>query len=212
MKALDLLYPPRCMFCGGVSENGAAICGRCARRVALRENPLSGLSAPNARVQWAVAPYAYIGGVRHAVQQFKFHGDLRGRTFFGEAIAREIRRCGLTDGIDCVTFVPMTEIKERQRGFNQARLLAEYVAGALELPLLEGVLVREGMLPQHQLTAGFRARSAAASFVRAPDAALFGEGVLLVDDIITTGTTIAKCAKLLLEAGAGAVFAAAAAS
>ena len=121
-----------------------------------------------------------------------------------------VRQSGLLPRLTAVTYVPMPPERERHRGYNQSKLLAQYLAGELGLPLREGVLARDGRATAHA-AAGRAARiTLAKESYRAGERKLPpGEHILLIDDIITTGATLENCAALLLAQGAESVTAAA---
>jgi len=110
---------------------------------------------------------------------------------------------------DLVVEVPMHGVRRRERGFNQAAWLAEAVAARLAAPWLEGALTRvHPTPPQTRLGAAARRSNLRGAFrVRDPEA-LRGRKVLLVDDVITTGSTVEACLDVLQASGAEAVAAA----
>lgn len=196
-RARALLWPDRCVICGEAVAYQEICCPLCRRKTPLIEQPviLEGLTI--------AAVWRYQGLVPAAVARFKFRGD----KVSGERIAhlmvgawREL--CPRFEA-DCVTFVPIPREREEGRGYNQAELLARWAARELWLPV-EPLLLREGVLMQHQLSAGFRKKGIRHAFRLLPDAEkkAAGKRVLLVDDVVTTGGTVRACADRLLEAGA----------
>ena len=223
-RAKRILYPRRCPFCDRALGSGTALCLRCAPKVQqLRRQPgmrlhpeqhyLGGLSG-------AAAPFRYEGCVRHAILHAKYQGAPWMAVELGVLLAREafgseIRMAGTEPlpqkvegarmGYDCIMPVPPSNQK---RGYNVPELIALPLARALGLPL-ETDMLYYTRKKQRQAGLAFEQRLAnvaGALAVRDPEA-LEGRRVLLVDDVITTGATVAACAQALLAAGAESVFA-----
>ncbi len=204
-KLLDLVFPPRCVLCGGVCPGGELCCGRCAREEPPLAQPLRRGDGSAAR-PWSVlaCAFAYRGRVRSALSRFKFKGDMRAGEYLGGAMAKLVTGAFPPCAFDLVVPVPMPPERQRMRGYNQAEILARRVAEALGVPVEPAALLRQGAFAQHQLTAGFRRREAAHSF-RPGTVELRGKRILLVDDIVTTGSTAAVCCRILQEMGAAEV-------
>ncbi len=214
-SAAKLLYPDRCLFCGGVVEAGAFCCGRCRPvlpaippdRCIYCNQPLlrcacpAGLTRPYCRL---TAVFEYTGPVRRAVAAFKFGGRRSAAGYFAGLMARQLKAQGGDLPFDLITCVPMSRQKQRQRGYNQSELLAKELSALLGVPF-KPLLLRSGILTQHDLSAQFRRLGARAAFHAAPGANLRGRRVLLVDDIATTGSTLEQCAWMLRDAGAAKV-------
>lgn len=113
----------------------------------------------------------------------------------------------LTGGGWAIVPVPLSPGRLRERGFNQAALLARQLARRLDLPLMERALVkRRETAPQVGLSHRDREKNLSDAFAAAQNAALPGKNVLLIDDVFTTGSTISAAADILLRAGAGQVY------
>ncbi len=145
-----------------------------------------------------VAPYLYQGQIKDLLWRYKFgHGRAA-----AELMAREVM-IQLTANYDLVTFVPTAGRRRRQRGYDQAQLLAKAVARRLGRPC-RPLLKRQGQARQVGATRKQRLIQAQKSYSYAgPD--LTDQQVLLVDDVISTGATVTACADLLLANGAAQV-------
>ena len=195
-RARALLWPDRCILCGGVVAYGEDCCRRCREQGLLLREPERRMGLEVA----AVWPYRAAAG---AVRRFKFQGDMETGRKLARRMAWAWRRQRPGFAADCITFVPMPEERLRRRGYNQAELLARWVGERLELPVVP-LLGRVGEQTQHELSAALRRQAAAHSFLLPPEneEKVRGRRVILVDDVVTTGSTAAACAGLLLEAGA----------
>lgn len=204
---LELLFPTRCVFCRRLSGRGEPVCKACRERYpdvppAQRVRHLAGLDC--------LAPLWYTGRVREALLRYKF----RDRSGYAPVFGNFMRKCLDENRISCdsITWVPLSGRRLRQRGYDQARLLAEAIAAAEGLSC-EKLLEKERDTPVQSGMGGREARRRnAAGAYRVPDPArVAGKRVLLVDDIVTTGETLRECARVLKAAGARSVTAAAAA-
>lgn len=169
--------------------------GRVCRRCVGRETPLRAV----------LAEYAFEGTIRAAILAFKYRGRTRLGPFLTEALAAPLRNRPLT--IDLVLPVPLSAERQQARGFNQAELLARPLATAHDWPVATDVLARTRETRQQtELPARERLRNLAGAFTLIQPDAVAGKRVLLVDDVCTTGATLAACGAPLLEAGAEGVW------
>jgi ComF family protein len=108
-----------------------------------------------------------------------------------------------TDLFDLVIPVPLHPQRLRERGFNQALLLAEDVGRRLGIPCRKGILQkRKPTAPQVSLSGTERERGVRGAFVLGREGEVEKKGILLIDDVYTTGATVNECAKVLLQGGA----------
>lgn len=179
-------------FCPGLREG--SLCRECV------EEPPPYIKAR------AVAPYE--GQLREALHQFKFFGRKELAGPFGEVMAALAAAFFPLRPAGVVVPVPLPERRERERGFNQAALLAGVIGDILRLPVFKRALVRTRETPsQATLSREQRQANLCGAFAAGEDSsAVAGRNVLLVDDVYTTGATASECSRALLAAGAGAVY------
>ncbi len=147
----------------------------------------------------------YAGGLRKAILQYKFHGQKQLADFFAKPLAQLIAE-RLDGQYTCMTFIPLFKQRQRMRGYNQSQLLAEAVA--LELGQESICLLAHPYPKKIQSTlesVAERANNVRGCFT-VPDPTLVQDArVLLLDDVITTGSTLESAASTLLQAGAASV-------
>lgn len=204
---LDILFPPKCAFCGALMEHtGDGVCGSCARRLPWREEgavlrTINGLDC-------AVTFY-YEDMVESGIHALKFGKKSNRAAVFGRYVAQTAAEY-LGGRFDAVTFVPVSSRRNFSRGFDQARLLAESAAkvwNAKAEPTLKKV---RNNRPQSTVKTPEERRSNVQGAYRVRKGApVAGRRFLLIDDVLTTGSTISACAECLLDAGAASVVCAA---
>jgi len=199
-KIITAVYPDRCLFCSDVVKSGMLCCTKCAKTLPFLEGRgiVPHKDDPFSKI---AAPFWYRDGVRHAIGQMKFYGRKDAADFFVPHMLQALEDYSP----DWVVPVPMAEHRRKERGYNQAELLAEPIAMHLSAEYHPELLVRRGSVAQHDLSARLRRLEANHSFALAEGAYPNGKHVLLVDDIFTTGSTLRRCAWLLKDAGAAEV-------
>ena len=200
--AIELLLPSRCVGCGA---GGTYLCDACLGR-ARRAGPVA-LDPGSRAFTQVTAPLAYEGTARTAVHRLKYAG-LRA---IAPSMARPMAQALSSSHAraDVVVPVPLHPSRLRQRGFNQALLLARPIAEAVGLPVRDDLL-RRLVAGTPQVDAGSideRRENVAGAFGLAPGAKVAGLRVVLVDDVLTTGSTLEAAAGVLKRGGARSVHA-----
>lgn len=206
---LDLLFPPRCVFCRRLLHRGEeGICPRCQQ-----ELPWAlGAEAEQTGEFFSLcaSPLWYQDQVRASFHRYKFKGVRGYSRTYGRLVAQCVQD-HLAGRYDLITWVPLSRARLRQRGYDQAMLLAS--AAALELDDVAAETLCKVRDTEAQSGLGKNDASRRANVLSAyqvTDPALVeGRRVLLIDDIVTTGSTLSECARVLRTAGAADVVCAA---
>lgn len=200
---LDLLFPPKCAFCGRLVEEGD-VCAACAEALPFREGAASVQVIGEGRYPCALAFY-YEGPVRDGVRALKFGKKSWRARVFARYIAQTAAE-ELSGGFDAVSFVPVSLRRNFERGFDQARLLAEEAANIWGVKA-EAVLRKDRHTrAQSSLQDAALRKTNVKGAYRVPHPErVRGRRFLLIDDVCTTGSTLSAAADALLEAGAAGV-------
>lgn len=191
---------PFCTVCGrphptavGFGARESFLCEDC------RERP-----APPYRRIYGAARYA--DASKEAVKLLKFQGRRRVAQYLGERMRDFAGRYMDTERYDCIVPVPLYRVRERERGFNQSRLLARAVGPAFPNAVHDESLWRTRPTAIQSLLHSYeeRLRNVAGAFA-VRGTGLAGKNVLLIDDVVTTGGTVTECARVLRESGVGSV-------
>lgn len=201
---LDLLYPPRCPFCHRFLDGEMRVCSRCER--SLPYMPAGGLDRTFENLDECFSVLRYEGDVRKSLHRYKFGGV----SAYAGCYAKLLAECIEDSAIyaDVVTWTPLSARRLRERGYDQARLLAEGAAEYMETPCLPLLKKRRHNAAQSGTkSADERRRNVRGVYAYAGNTPLDGMTVLLVDDIVTTGATLDECAGVLRKAGAAEILA-----
>ena len=208
---LDLFFPKKCLGC---NKGGTYICDNCLDKVDLIQSDKNQKLSNLDRLIWAV-PYSN-PLVKALIKNFKYHYVKE----LAKPLAQLLIKSLGTFNFELLTLnfvvipVPLHKRKLRERGFNQAELLAKEVVEHFSLPLENNVLIRKKYTPQQARTRSPKIRQKALknAFDINPEFAkkcvaekknlLKNKTIILVDDVATTGTTLSEAAKVLKQAGA----------
>ena len=213
---LDALYPLECAGCGA---SGKIICERCAEALPRLTPPYCLMCAAESEVELCRvcaqsgrrfngvrAPFRYEGVVRQAILALKYGGIKAAASQLGDMMAEYLVRNPMPG--DLIAPVPMHGSRQRERGYNQAELLARRVAGRCDVRYAGDLLARTRRVdPQAgMVSAASRVSNVADSVAVSRPSGVHGAQIILVDDVATTGSTLDACAAALLDAGAASVW------
>jgi len=204
---LNLLFPPKCVFCAGIlDKTDDGWCDKCTESLPFADD--QGKQSGD-YFDFCVAPLYYTDVVRRSILRYKFKGASHYADVYGKFLAECISE-NPDIKYDLISWVPLSDKRERTRGYDQAMLLA--MATALELDDIAVETLKKPHDVQAQSELGDKAERNAnisGAYVASDAEIISGKRVLLIDDVVTTCSTLDECAKVLLAAGAVGVVCAA---
>ncbi|MCL2080126.1 MAG: ComF family protein [Oscillospiraceae bacterium] len=205
---LDLFFPPKCVFCGRIlNKADDDWCDNCTESLPFAENH----GYQDGEVfDFCVSPLYYIGVVRRSILRYKFRGAYHYAPVFAKLLAECVREAFADQpssmGYDIVSWVPLSAKRKQKRGYDQAMLLAVGAALRLDEAAVETLQKSRNVGAQSELgDKTERNQNIVGAYTASDPATVKDKRVLLIDDIITTGSTLDECAKVLLDAGAAGV-------
>ncbi len=209
-----------CLICDEPTENPDSVCnccetelpwlmeqcGTCALPLALEGLICGQCQKQPPAFKQVIAPWTFSFPVDTLITRFKHQarwplGHLLGR-LLGHALRHRFENAELSRP-DCLLPVPMAPKRLRERGYNQAQMLARWLSQDLDIAVDEHLLLRpHETVAQQALDAKTRKRNLLGAFALAPGTAVLGRHFALVDDVLTTGATAHSLARLLMQAGA----------
>ena len=205
----NLLFPPKCILCRGLLENGEQdLCEECR---------IFGPDYPNRKkstqfLDSFAAVWYYEGNVRKSILRYKFSYARHYAPGYGRFLSRKIAEV-YPEGFDILSWVPVSPRRKLTRGYDQAELLADAAGAALGMsptPLLKKIRHNR---PQSGISNEAKRRANVLGAYRVINPEIVrGKRILLLDDVLTTGSTAGECARMLKTAGAKEVHCAAVAA
>ena len=201
---LSMLFPNRCPYCKKIIQYGMTECEDCLQEL---------YGTPRKTVTSAgipcIAPFAYQAKVRDSLIDFKFRGNAFNARSYAKAVCHAIEYYELLDDFDIITFVPLSKERRHERGFDQSELTAKYVGELLHKQSKALLQKTRQNKNQHDLNLSERIMNVKGVYAAVNTEFIKNRNILLMDDIATTGNTLAECCRILKENGAGNIICAA---
>lgn len=221
--AADLLIPPLCVGCQCRLEAGY-LCSKCVKLTRRVKPPFceccshnfdgaitTEFLCPNCQdrpmhFSCAVASRHARGLVRNMIHDFKYNKREYLRRPLADWLADTLDDSRMTTTpIDALIPVPLHATRQRERGYNQAQLLAELIAADYHFPLLHSLRRARYTQKQTSFDRAQRMENLHDAFVVSDNTSVKNKNLVLVDDVLTTGSTLNECARVLRQAGAASV-------
>jgi ComF family protein len=228
--AVSLLYPATCSICGKHVRAGEYLCDGCEAKITRIVPPFcetcsepfegsinAAFSCANCahrtiHFDAAIAAYRGRGIVRDVIHEFKYNRQVHLRHLVARWLRAALDDERLRDHqFDVIVSVPLHPVRQRERGFNQASLLAELLSAHTSIPSRPLLKRIRYTTTQTALDRSERMENLHNAFRLRKNADVRGLRVLLIDDVLTTGSTLSECARVLKRGGAISIHAATAA-
>lgn len=217
---INLIYPMRCASCkkkldaldelgvcgfciGNIKKNPKPYCIQCGRALQGSQSACPECRKNRFHFKRAYSACTHDGVIKKVIHAYKY----RNKTFLSKMLSDIMiefvkDNSEIAEGVDAITFVPMRYLRLRVRGFNQSKLLAHNVSRALGIPLLDSLKKTKITRPQNELGRDKRLINLKGSIRAVNKGKISGLKVLLIDDVMATGSTLDESSKALLDSGA----------
>jgi len=222
--ALSLFYPPHCASCQEATESGVHLCGECEKTIwkicapfcqrcsqpfegdVTQELVCSNCTDREVHYDCAVAPYRSRGAVREFIHQFKYSEKLYLRQQLADWLAEGFEDSRIAGQKPwALVPVPLHHVRQRERGFNQAEVLARLLSKKTKVPLLNALKRIRYTTTQTRLDRADRMENLHGAFQIRQNAEVLNRHLILIDDVFTTGSTVEECSRILRKAGAASI-------
>lgn len=199
---LEIIWPTKCVSCG---KSGKLVCDKCFLKIKIEKK------ASDQKINFIKSLYVATDldqvVLQRCIYYYKYHGVREVGIYLNEVFGQYLNNLqdnffdlSCYDGVVCV---PLSKRRYRYRGFNQSEILAKYVSHYLEIDFLPNILKRKySNKNQVDLDPARRLLNVKDKISFSDDYSLKDKTILLIDDIVTTGSTLAECARVLKKHGA----------
>lgn len=204
-RIIKTLYPSRCPYCNEFILYDDEACEACIDKLEY-EYIITPLNCESRNV----SPFKYDGLYRDAILSLKYADNPQ----FAQQLAISVKKAVCKEysdfladenNFDIIACVPCTKSDYKKRGYNQAQLIAEALSKELSIPFEQALQKAVKTKPQHTMQRSKRQANVIGAFAVNQKSDVTGKRILLIDDIVTTGSTLSECAKTLYKAGAETV-------
>ena len=220
---LELIFPSRCAGCSELTGKGPALCEKCARSLQTYDSLFCGVCMarlpegkkichPDSPFILGAAINYHSGAAGALIRELKFKRNKKIAKFLADLLASYLKKLPLTLSSYEILAMPLSSARQRERGFNQAGLIAEELSPLVSVPILPGGLTRiKHSTPQSKIRGRKeRLQNVSGAFSAKPEL-VAGKNIILLDDVITSGATMFEAARALKSAGVRKIIALAAA-
>ena len=198
-RLLNLLFPPKCILCRNIlTKNETHVCHSCrtnTQEFSIGKRKISFVA------QWTGIWY-YTDNVRSSILRFKFYNARSYANAYAQLLALRLQQEDMDD-VDLLTWVPVSSSRKRKRGYDQCELLTKALSKELRCPCECTLEKTRNTPPQSGFQQASSRRANVLGAYRVLDSSLIrGKRILLIDDVVTTGSTASECAKTLMIGGA----------
>lgn len=206
-KALNVLYPPRCIFCQQVLSHDCVIniCSHCNEELPYSKEELlqTGQYGEENFCDGAISVFRYTGMVKDSLIRFKFYSSPSYYRTYAKLMAKRLSEITDIKDYDILISIPLHKNKEYARGYNQAFLISKALSRELKLPEKSKAMKRlKNTQTQSLLDKRDRQLNIKDAFFITDAGIVRNKSIILVDDIMTTGATLEECGRVLKQAGA----------
>ncbi len=204
----NLFFPDLCVVCNSQLINQEdLICTKCLYDLPKTnyhkeiDNPVSRLFWGRTKIEFATAYFSFSKGsnYQYMMHKFKYHGKKEIGFVLGKSFGNQLRNSVFED-VDIVIPVPLHKFKLKKRGYNQSDWIGKGLAEALKIPLDTKSFIRSVVTESQTRKSRFdRWKNVENIFKVTNEENLKGKHILLVDDVVTTGSTLEACTNSLLE-------------
>lgn len=199
-RALNFLFPPYCKICE--KQGNFEVCDNCIRRIKRLEK-YQHIKLEKQNLDELIYFFRYKDEIREMILSYKFFNKFYLGKVFSKIMLKNEKFCGILKFYDIIIPVPMHKIKQIERGYNQAELLAEELAKGANLKFEKNILIKiVNNKRQSSLTEVERYENIKNVFKVQNSDKIKNKKIILVDDICTTSATLEECSKILKDAGA----------